>query len=200
MLAIYEGQNNGLRVQINEFEHAFKLLFKARDAIKKKVISNIEQRLIVIIELGINGNAYDKKWLAASRIEIHALLENFESIRATLGIQITNQTYCSHMQNLKEKFSNPIFDTDEIRSASRAAANRFYGSAATGICTATISSVGAVGAVTGGPIVAGSSAAATALFAFPAAVIVTKSKVNQAEKDAVKNAEDALRKCFKYSV
>lgn len=198
MLAVYTGINDNLKTQITEFEHALHLLTGSRDAIKRKTISNIEARLIAIVQIASNGNPYDQQWLAASRIEIHATFQNFEDIRTQVGSPIMDQRQRSSMQDLKAQFSNrdAVFDTAEIRSAARETAKWTYGAITSGTATATTAASGA--SFVAGPIVGGVVTSGTAIISFSAAAAVTLHKMSEAETTASQNVENSVRGTFTY--
>ena len=198
MLAVYAGTNENLRTQITEFEHALNLLPHAKDEIKKKVISNIEARLIAIIQISSNGNSYDRRWLAASRIEIHATLENFKQIRTQVGSPITDKKQSSSMQDLKAQFSDRdrIFDTVAVRNAAKNTAKWAYGAKTSAAATATTAASGY--SFVAGPIVGGAVTGGTAILSFSIASLVTLHKMSKAEKTASQNVENSLRGTFTY--
>ncbi len=201
MLADYSGIDNGLKIQITEFKKALALLTRAgtRDAIRRKVILNVEARLVAIILIASNGSPYDQTWLAASRIEIDDILKNFEAIRATVGSPITDPTHRDHMQNLKTRFSNrdTIFDTVAVRDAARKAAKLTYGLITSSVA-ATATGVSAISFV-GGPAIGIPVTGGTAILTSFTAFGVTRRSMNKAEKNASKNVEDGLRGTFTYS-
>jgi hypothetical protein len=198
MLATYEGTNDNLKAQINEFENALGLLTGARDVIKRKTISNIEARLIAIIQIASNGSLYDQRWLAASRIEIHGIFADFEAIRTTVGSPITDPIHHFHMQNLKAQFSNRdvIFDTAAVRSAAKKATGVSYGVKTSGAAAVTTGASGA--SFLAGPVVGAAVTGGTFILSFSTAAVVTLHKMSKAEVAASQNAENSLRGTFTY--
>jgi hypothetical protein len=217
MVAVYEGNNENLRTQIKELNHAYGLFLGPgvkKDSVKRKVINYVESLIIVVIQIATEGNNvnsdsksnvdsdpddlnYDQEWCFASRIEIFKMFESLERVRAEIELPRTRKQQ-KIIQELKEKISHPICSDEIVRDA-RAAAQWFYGSVTGSMAVATTGVFGAIGFGIGGPFAAGVSGGVTALFAFPAAVITTKNKVNQAERDAIENAEKAFRSGFRYT-
>ena len=68
MLRPYRGNNQELESQLNEFNHGFTMLNNPniRPAIKRRIILNIEERLLAIELRTLNGDEYDQRWFAGN--------------------------------------------------------------------------------------------------------------------------------------
>ncbi len=199
MLATYEGTTEGLRSQIVELEQALDIMTRVSPTVKKRVINNFEAKLIAIIQLAAESNdSYDNRWLAASRIEIYNIFQNFETIRLEINKPITDPKHNLYMQDLKTRFSDrdEIFDTAEVKKAARGVASAIYG-VATAATAAAVTAASAPSFIAG-PLLGGAVTGGTALLTFSVAAVVTKRAMDKAEKVASETVETTLRSTFTY--
>lgn len=80
----YNGNDQGLATEVNEFNHGMGILRgnTALDRVKRRAITNIEARLLSIINTAIN---VDQAWFAQNRTDILNAFEEFDSIRESIG-------------------------------------------------------------------------------------------------------------------
>jgi hypothetical protein len=156
MLAFYEGINTSLRTSIQEFEHGYRLLMRATTNItKRRVINNIEARLMLIIQRAVEGNEYDRIWLAANRQEINQLLNQFDQIRTDTHNsreRDLNNNLQHSVRNAYDNIENLISSSGTVVAA--AAVNATLYALKAGAVGASVTGVSAF-SFFGGPVIGG---------------------------------------------
>ena len=178
------------------------------DEVRRRLIPNIEARLINII--GMAGNnlnkldkekvagetlSYDKLWLAVNRVEINSIFEKLKEIRLKINSPV-DPVQRSIMEKQQSHFLDPgkLFDTESIRKNVRETTTKTYGILAVKKALAVTSA--STVSFLGGPVIGGAVVTTTAFLAFSSGAAATYNRVKRNEKVAVENVEISLRKSF----
>lgn len=196
-LAPYKGEIIGLKVEINEFQHHLKYFYKdVRNSLKNDLVDNLESRILIIISGALNGEIYDKRWLAANIQEISNLFLQFDNFRILAKfprikektVWIDQIKLC--LQNTRQEYFH--------NKAVKEAAGRSGGSVAAAVTGATAATATGLSAFSffGGPFVGIPVTASFAVAGIAATAVATKVAYDSAYDTAGKELEDAIR--FEY--